>query len=159
MSNGVVIFCTGCGVDVEARLTDGRERYPSRPDLYDVPFWHCDTCGAWVGCHHKTEHPTRPLGVLATVELINARKKIHRLLDPIWKSGKMERRHIYSHVGKKLGRPYHNGEIRTLDEARQIYKIVAQLHNEVNDLVLVGSDTNTDLHKSAQSDLTKGSSK
>jgi hypothetical protein len=46
----------------------------------------------------------------------------------------MERRHIYSHVGKKLGHPYHNGEIRTLDEAREIYKIVAQLHNEVNDL-------------------------
>lgn len=127
----MTIYCTGCEREVDARLTDGKEHYPTRPDLYAIPFWHCDNCGAWVGCHHKTEHPTRPLGYLATPQIINARKKIHRLLDPIWKSGRMQRRHIYSVIGKRLGHVYHNGEIKSLDEAKEIYKIIAEIHNEL----------------------------
>lgn len=54
------IYCTGCEEDVEARLTDGQERYPHRPDL-----------------------------------------------------------------------EYHNGEIRTIEEARKVYAIVAELHNKL----------------------------
>lgn len=32
------IYCTGCGKDVEARLTNGKEHYPSRPDLTTYRF-------------------------------------------------------------------------------------------------------------------------
>lgn len=125
------IYCTGCETDVQARLTDGKERYPHRPDLYDIPFWRCDTCGNYVGCHHKTKERTKPLGVIATPEILNARKKIHALLDPLWKTKRIKRSQAYAYVTKRLGYTYHNGEIRTMEEAREIYKIVATLHNEL----------------------------
>lgn len=82
------IYCSGCGVKVKARLTDGGEIYPHRPDLSDLPFWKCDTCGNYVGCHHKTEDRTRPLGIIATPELRNAKNHIHRILDPLWQTGR-----------------------------------------------------------------------
>lgn len=122
-----VIYCTGCNQEVEARLTNGAEHYPSRPDLADLPFWTHDTCNTWVGTHYKTEYPTRPLGVLATYELVNARKKLHALLDPLWKSGKFERRDLYAIIGKRLGRPYHNAEIRSIEEAEEIKSAITQL--------------------------------
>jgi hypothetical protein len=97
-----------------------------------MPFWICDTCKAFVGCHWQTKQRTKPLGVLATQELKNARKKIHAVLDPLWKSKKIKRGQAYAYVGHRLGHPYHNGELRSLDEARQVYKIVATLHQELN---------------------------
>lgn len=132
------IYCTGCEKDVQARLTDGAERYPHRPDLYELPFWKCDTCGNYVGCHHKTDNPTKPLGVIATKEILEARKKIHALLDPLWESKKIKRGQAYAYVTNRMIKAtgnqayqYHNGEIRSIEEAREIYKIVAQLHNEL----------------------------
>jgi hypothetical protein len=127
----MLIYCTGCEKEIEARLTNGEERYPHRPDLYDLPFWKCDNCHNYVGCHHKTSDRTRPLGVIATPEILTARKKIHAILDPLWKSGKISRNQAYAYVTGKLHYTYHNGEIRTLDEARKIYQIVATLHNEL----------------------------
>lgn len=125
------IYCTGCVQDVQARLTDGRERYPHRPDLADIPFWRCDGCGNYVGCHHKTDDPTRPLGCIATPQLLQARKKIHALLDPLWKSKRIKRGQAYAYVTNRLGYEYHNGEIRTIEEARKVYAIVAELHNKL----------------------------
>lgn len=130
------IYCTGCEKDVEARLTDGRERYPHRPLLADIPFWKCDTCKNYVGCHHKTSTPTRPLGCIATPEILDARKKLHALIDPLWKSGRVSRGQVYRHISTKLGYPYHNGEIRTMDEARTIWKIAAEYHNIVHETSL-----------------------
>jgi hypothetical protein len=99
--------------------------------LYELPFWKCDTCGNYVGCHHKTANPTKPLGVIATKEILEARKKLHALLDPLWKSKKIKRGQAYAYIGHRLGYPYHNGEIRTIEEARTVYKIVGQLHNDL----------------------------
>ncbi|MDR3488742.1 MAG: zinc-finger-containing protein [Bradyrhizobium sp.] len=65
-----------------ARLTDGREIYPHRPDLADKPIYVCDGCTGYVGCHPGT---TKPLGTPANYELRNARSKLHNLmLDPLW---------------------------------------------------------------------------
>jgi hypothetical protein len=127
----VIIYCTGCSRDVDARLTDGKERYPHRKDLYDIPFWRCDACGNYVGCHYKTKESTRPLGCIATPEILDARKRLHRLLDPLWKNGKINRKEAYKYVSDRLGYQYHNGEIKTLEEARNIYRIVAELHNSL----------------------------
>lgn len=131
----MTIYCTGCNKDVDARLTNGKERYPHRPDLYSLPFWRCDDCGNYVGCHHKTKTPTKPLGCIATPEILEARKKIHATLDPLWKSGKARRGYLYGTISKKLGYTYHNGEIRTIEEARHIYRIVAELHNKLNGVI------------------------
>lgn len=125
------IYCTGCQVDVDARLTNGRERYPHRPDLSRIPFWKCDDCGNYVGCHHKTNDPIRPLGCIATREILEARKKIHALLDPLWTNGLIDRGDAYKYISENIGHRYHTGEIRSIDEARRIYKIILKLRDEL----------------------------
>ena len=124
----VLLYCCGCQKDVEARLTDGREVYPHRPDLLGLPFWKCVSCGNYVGCHHKTKDRTRPLGNIPTKELKNARQHIHRILDPIWKSGKQPRGKLYAMIASEMGLPeYHTGEIKTIEDARKVYGIVKGL--------------------------------
>jgi hypothetical protein len=122
------LYCCQCQKPVEARLTNGGEVYPHRPDLWDLPFWKCDACGNHVGCHHKTKDRTRPLGNIPTKELKNARQHIHRILDPIWKSHKMPRGKLYARLASQLGlREYHTAELKTVEEARKVYAIVREI--------------------------------
>jgi hypothetical protein len=121
------IWCCGCNADVAARLTDGQEVYPHCLDLASLPFWRCDACGRFVGCHYKTQDRTRPLGVIPTLAMRHARQHIHSILDPIWKDGRMSRKQIYARLTETLGRQYHTADLRTMDEARMIYREVARL--------------------------------
>lgn len=122
------IYCCGCDEDVNARLTHGSEIYPHRYDLCALPFWKCDACLNFVGCHHKTKDRTRPLGCIPTPEIKVARQKIHLLLDQLWKSGKMNRSLIYSEISKRVGWTYHTAEIKSLEEAQKVYAIVEELN-------------------------------
>ncbi len=76
-------ICPACGT--AARLTDGREIYPHRPDLADKPIWACTICeDTYCGCHPGTEEP---LGTPADAGLREARMILHtRRLDPLWKN-------------------------------------------------------------------------
>ncbi|KAA3518859.1 hypothetical protein GOZ96_04945 [Agrobacterium vitis] len=122
------IYCCGCGKDVDARLTNGREIYRHRPDLHSLPFWKCDCCKNYVGCHHKTENRINPLGNIPTPDLKAARQQIHRVLDPIWKSGRFGRSQLYGMVAHALGvDEYHTAEIKNMDEARNVYRIVREI--------------------------------
>jgi hypothetical protein len=114
------IYCCNCKKEVKARLTSGREIYPHRKDLYSLPFWKCDDCGQFVGCHHKTKDKTKPLGVIPSQEIKSIRSEIHRILDPIWKMGKMRRSDLYKLLTKRLGRQYHTAGLRSVDEAEMI---------------------------------------
>lgn len=126
------IWCCGCGDDVSARLTSGREVYPHRRDLADRPFWKCDACGNWVGCHHRTDTPTYPLGVIPTPELKRARSHVHRLIDPLWKTGKMPRSRVYALMSEKVGRRFHAAEIRSIDEARAAYRAGIAIYQDLS---------------------------
>jgi hypothetical protein len=128
------LYCCGCGAEVQARLTDGREIYPHRPDLAELPFWRCDACGNHVGCHHKTEYRTKPLGNISTPEIRNARRHIHEILDPLWKTGVLNRSQIYRRISAALGRKYHTAEIRSVEEARVIYRIVGDIQRDPSPL-------------------------
>lgn len=55
---------------------------PHRPDLKHLNFYRCKECGGYVGCHKGS---IRPLGVIPSPEIKNARKHIHALLDPLWR--------------------------------------------------------------------------
>jgi hypothetical protein len=122
------IDCCGCGVKVDARLTNGAEIYSHRKDLHSLPFWKCDACGNYVGCHHKMENnPTQPLGNIPTPEIRNARKHIHAKLDPIWESGKIKRAVLYKKLSDKLGWEYHTANIRSIEEAREVYRILNEI--------------------------------
>ena len=115
------LYCCGCKEHVAPRLTNGAEVYPHRPDLSDLPYWKCDACGNWVGCHHKTKNPTRPLGVIPTPEIKNARQKLHRVIDPLWKGGGWRRTDLYAEITKRIGWKYHSAEVRSVEEADRIY--------------------------------------
>ena len=108
-------------------MTDGEEIYPHRNDLASLPFWKCDACNNFVGCHHKTEDRTRPLGCIPTPDIKNARKHIHGILDPLWKSGKISRKAIYKLLSDEFGRKYHTANIRSIEEARQVYKSIKSI--------------------------------
>ena len=123
----MLIHCVQCDSDVEARLTDGTEIYPHRHDLRELPFWKCDTCNNFVGCHHKTSNRTHPLGCIASKELKAARSHIHKILDPLWKSGKFNRKEIYAKISEKIGWGYHTAHLKSLEEARQVYRIVLDM--------------------------------
>ncbi len=123
------IFCTGCGTEVDARLTDGSEMYSHRDDLDSHQFWICDTCGAFVGCHPRS---TRPLGYLASSEIKVWRKNIHAILDPLWKKKKIGRSQAYAYIGNRLGRTYHTAEIYSVEEGKQIYEIVKTLKDKLD---------------------------
>ena len=47
-------ICPAC--QTAARLTDGREVYPRRPDLADKPIWVCTVCeDTRVGCQYGAD--------------------------------------------------------------------------------------------------------
>lgn len=127
----MIIYCCGCQKDVEARLTGGAEIYPHRFGLGDVPFWICDVCNNYVGCHHKTKERTKPLGCIPTKEIMSARKHIHALIDPMWKSGRMSRTEVYGVLSAQLGKRYHTANIRSIDEAREIYRVAKRISDTI----------------------------
>jgi hypothetical protein len=124
------LFCCQCSADVEARLTDGMETYPHREDLYDLPFWKCDVCRNFVGCHHKTEERTKPLGCIPSAEVKELRKQIHATLDPLWMEGKHSRKYIYARLTEVLGREYHTAEIRNKTEANAVLEKLKYLSSK-----------------------------
>ena len=118
------IHCCSCSIRVDARLTNGVEIYPHRTDLHGLPFWRCDACSNYVGCHHKTANRTNPLGNIPTPAIRKARKHIHAILDPIWKSGVISRNELYQRISDHMGFGYHTAQLRTIEECRQVYSFV-----------------------------------
>lgn len=91
------VKCGYCHRDAER--VGAEKLYPHRRDLLGKWFWDCAPCGAYVGCHPST---TNPLGRLANAELRAAKQSVHRVLDPLWKSGKMKRKEAYALLAKGL---------------------------------------------------------
>ena len=131
MSDVKSIYCCGCDTDVDARLTDGSEVYSHRPDLFSLPFWICDTCNNFVGCHHKTNNRTNPLGVIATKPIKQARMNIHALIDPIWKSKKMARGQVYAHMTKAMGKTFHSSHLTNIEDCQKAIRAAQSLRESV----------------------------
>lgn len=124
------IYCISCNKNIDARLTDGSEIYPHRRDLYTLPFWKCDSCGGFVGCHHKTKNRTNPLGNIPSKDIRDARKIIHAILDPLWRGGDFTRKDLYIKLSKSLGRQYHTAELNSMDECNLIIEALKQMKGE-----------------------------
>lgn len=106
-----------------AELVTGKEIYPNRQDLFDLNFWRCEPCGAYVGCHKKQGDGSQPLGRLANAELRKAKTKAHAAFDPIWQGKEMKRSDAYAWLAKQLGAPVartHIGEFNVADCMRVV---------------------------------------
>ena len=123
------LWCCKCGGNSTANLVSGKEVYPHRSDLKSLPFWQCVKCKNFVGCHHKTKNRTKPLGCIPTTEIKKARQFIHAIIDPLWMPKNYNKRGlIYRVIADQLGkREYHTAKIKTIEEARQVYRIAQNL--------------------------------
>lgn len=119
------LWCCGCQNKVEARLTDGGEIYPHRSDLAHLPFWICDTCKNYVGCHHRTNTPTKPLGCIPTAALRKRRQEIHEALDWIWQSKLASRAILYRRIAEELGvKEFHTASIDSVQQAELVIELL-----------------------------------
>ena len=94
-----------------AKLVKGNVIYPNRHDMHSHKFWLCEDCWSYVGCHSKgygQGSGNKPFGILANKQLRAAKSSTHRLFDPLWQKGKMNRPEAYKWLSEKLG-------IRTCD--------------------------------------------
>ncbi|MCK5358727.1 MAG: hypothetical protein KAJ48_10055 [Elusimicrobiales bacterium] len=112
------IFCCQCQKEIEARFANGEEIYPHREDLYKLPFWKCDFCGNYVGCHYKSRNPTKPLGCIPNAEIKLLRRKIHAIID------KFNRHIVYAFISHRIGYNFHCGELRNKEEYKKVIKIL-----------------------------------
>ena len=129
MTNVVCQYCNN-----HATLVDGSAIYPHRADLYELKFWSCQPCNAYVGCHKKgawfwqsgvkkTSDGTIPLGRLANANLRRAKSAAHAAFDPIWRCGQMSRKNAYALLATKLNIDKDDCHIGMMDEIF-CYKVV-----------------------------------
>jgi hypothetical protein len=121
------LYCCECERKIQPIFITGETVYPNRNDLYHLPFWQCTTCFNFVGCHHKTTNPTNPLGSIPNKEIKEARKEIHKILDPLWKNGSFNRKKLYRIISDKIGWKYHTAQIKMIEEAREVYRIILDI--------------------------------
>lgn len=122
------IYCVKCRKNRNCELVTGKEIYPHRPDLYELCFYKCPKCGNYVGCHKGTN---RPLGVIPTPELRQARMKVHAKLDPLWKNGIIERNKLYKMLSDELGYKYHTAETRSIEQCLQVYDLICKIEKDI----------------------------
>jgi len=122
------VYCAICDKHVEYNLTTGKVIYPHREDLHNLTIAQCPVCYGYVGTHKKTK---KPLGVIVSQEVKRERIKIHSIIDPLWKDGRIKRKHLYARISEKLGKPYHTAEIISVFDARKIKDICLEISKEV----------------------------
>ena len=125
----LALYCCGCLGEVQAVQCTGAEIYPHRLDLADKVLWQCPACKNYVGCHPGG---SVALGNIPTPELRAARSHVHAILDPIWKGGRMRRGQLYARISAKIGKPYHTGEIKSVFDARVVYRVLKSIVAELD---------------------------
>lgn len=102
-----------------AKLVTGAVIYPNRQDLLHKRFWHCEPCGAWVGCHDRNRrmgfNGDEPKGRLANAALRRKKIAAHAAFDPLWKSKEMTRTEAYAWLAAEIGMSAPNMHIGMLD--------------------------------------------
>lgn len=88
--------------------------------------YYCLDCRAYVGTHQNSK---KPLGTMANDELRKWRIKAHRIIDPLWKSGKYSRRKVYLKLSDAFGRQVHMGE-STVEDCKDIIRMVQLLFDQ-----------------------------
>ena len=105
----MTVYCDYCGH--KAALVDDSE-------IYGRSFGHtaylCRNCGAYVGCHGRTD---KPLGRLADAALRKWKMAAHASFDPLWKTGPFRgrRKAAYGWLAEQMGLPIEKTHIGMFD--------------------------------------------
>lgn len=117
------IYCIECKKQINAELKTGKEIYPHRPDLKNKYIYQCPHCKNYVGTHPNT---IIPLGCIPNFQIKQARKRVHAVLDPLWKSKRYSRKEIYKIISKTLGYEYHTGNTKSIEECNRVIEIIKE---------------------------------
>lgn len=121
-----MVKCPYCNKNAE--LVNGDILYPHRPDLKYLKFYRCLPCDAYVGCHKK--HPQyspkgdTPLGRLANKKLRSLKRKVHNILDPLWKRETKSRQRysarkaVYKRLANEMGISLDDTHVGMFDEVQ-----------------------------------------
>ena len=91
------LVCQYCGKLTEK--VSGRDIYRTYENLFDLTYYLCKNCFAYVGTDPKTK---KPHGEVANMELRTARQKVHSAFDVMWESGDMTRDEAYTWLADVL---------------------------------------------------------
>ena len=70
------------------------------------------------------------MGVIASKEIKEKRIEIHNIIDPLFLSGKINRKELYKVISDRLGYTYHTANIKTTEEANKILQIVYSIQSQ-----------------------------
>lgn len=120
------VICPYCGQPAE--WVENKEIYGKNFGTSYMVYL-CRPCKAYVGCHLNSK---KPLGTLANKELREWRKRVHALIDPLWKEGRMSRGAMYETLSSNLGYPFHVGEsdIKKCKDAIEIAKYIFKIEEK-----------------------------
>ena len=124
------VYCDYCGH--EATLVDDSEIYGRS---YGHTAYLCRHCGAYVGCHGRTD---KPLGRLANAELRTWKMKAHDAFDPLWNSPSSpfhrHRNAAYAWLAQQMGLPVEKTHIGMFDieQCQQVIKIITDAKGDFN---------------------------
>lgn len=118
----MTIYCDYCGH--RAELVDDAVIYGRS---YGHTAYLCRNCGAYVGCHGRSD---KPLGRLANAQLRRWEMAAHAAFDPLWKRGPFRgrRRAAYAWLAEKMALPVEKTHIGMFDErqCQQVIEIIRQ---------------------------------
>ena len=133
-------LCPVCGL--AAQLVTGADIYRGRDDLAKKPFWRCEPCQTWCGCHLGTN---KPLGIPADKKTREARLVLHQnVLDPLWQGAvnalgyepedekaraiirNVARKRVYEYLAFRMGltRAETHSGLFDIEQCRQAYRIL-----------------------------------
>ena len=125
-----------------AQLVTGADIYRGSPELASKPYWRCEPCQTWCGCHAGTN---KPLGIPADKATRDARQHVHKdVLDPLWQGAinalgyepedekaraiirNVARKRVYEYLANRMGltrAETHTG-LFSIEQCRQAYRIL-----------------------------------
>jgi hypothetical protein len=118
---------------LDARQSSKPDSQPERRYTHTVKtfpifrFGSAIPAGITLAVTTRADNPTQPLGNIPTPELRLARQKIHRLLDPLWQSGRFQRKQVYEHLSRRFGRQYHTAETVNIEEVEMVLKALVEM--------------------------------
>jgi len=110
------VICPYC--NKSAAWVPNEQVYGKRYGKSYMCYW-CKNCDAYVGCHQNSKVA---LGIMANRELREWRIKVHGYIDPLWKTGRMNRREVYQKLADHFGKIIHIGE-SDLETCKKILEI------------------------------------